>query len=111
MNSYNKESLYGSWQHKNDNEEILFTFNRDSTCELNFFNGNGSQKITGNFEVDFSKSPIPLTIRNIPQLNHTLHTIIQFKSFDEIRMARLSTRWRLRPIAFNRDTEMIIRKQ
>jgi len=111
MNSYNKESLYGSWQYKNDNEEILCTFNRDSTCEINFIDSTSSQKITGKFEVDFSKSPIPLTIRNIPQLNHPLHTIIQFKAFDKIRMAIFSTRWRLRPITFNRDTEMIFKKQ
>jgi len=111
MNSYNNESLYGSWQYKSDNEEILFTFNRDSTCELTFIDGNSSQKISGKFEVDFSKSPFPLTIRNIPQLNHPLHTILQFKSFDEIRVATFSPRWRLRPISFNRDTEMIFRKQ
>jgi len=67
-------------------------------------------KITGDFEVNFSKKPIPLTIRNIPQLNHPLHTIIQFKELDVIRMAEFAPRWRFRPISFNPETEIIFKR-
>ena len=111
-NMYKEKDLYGIWVGKNEEVEIVLKFNKDSKCEL-MYNNSGSNiiRITGDFEVDFSKKPIPLTIRRIPQLNHPLHTIIEFKEMNVIKMAKFATRWRLRPIAFNRDVEIIFKRK
>jgi hypothetical protein len=81
---------------------IRFVFNNDNTCiaQLGDSESDTTQTFTGMFRVDFSKKPIPLTITQIPQLNHPLYTIIEFVGKDSIRMAAFSSRWRLRPIAF-----------
>jgi hypothetical protein len=69
---------------------------------LKYYNDQSNNLVTlnGNFEFDLTKRPIPLSIRNIPQLNHPLHTIIDFVDEDSIRMASFSSKWRLRPISF-----------
>ncbi|MFQ5866085.1 MAG: hypothetical protein ACE5IW_12740 [bacterium] len=109
---FNEQDLYGVWEGKNKQLEMAITFNENSTCKI-VYKEDSSEPVTltGKFEVDFSKTPIPLTIRNIPQLNHPLHTIIQFRELDVIRMAEFAPRWRLRPISFNRDTEITLRRR
>ena len=109
--NYSENDLHGMWVGENEKVRIAFSFNPDNTCEFAYTKkGQKLIKMTGVFEVNFAKKPIPLTIRNIPQLNHPLHTIIEFKESDALRMAEFAPRWRLRPIAFNRDTEIIFRR-
>lgn len=109
---YNENTLYGTWVGKKGDIEITAKFNKDSTCEITYNSVDSNVfKINGNIEVDFSKKPIPLTIIKIPQLSHNLHTIIQFKELDVMRMAKFAPRNRLRPITFNPDTEIIFRKR
>ncbi len=110
--TYSEKDLYGTWASKSEETEIVITFNQDSTWEYVYNDNTGSKAIqlTGDYEVNFSKQPIPLTIRNIPQLNHPLHTIIQFRKPDVLRMAEFAPRWRIRPISFNRETEIILKR-
>ncbi len=99
----NKEaSIYGRWQGTYSNKELSFIFNRDKTCLLKFVEkkSNMIDTFNGKYELDFSKKPIPLTIRNIPQLSHGLYSIVQFISHDSIRIAGFSPKWRLRPVSF-----------
>ena len=100
-----EEGIYGLWTGEHGGRRLAFRFGRDGRCELRFEDepSGATLILQGNFEVDFSKDPIPLTIRNIPQLPHPLHTAIEFTSNDSIRMATFATRWRLRPITFERD--------
>lgn len=106
---FDEKDLYGVWEGKNKDTEMLITFNKNSTCEIEYKEENSEPvTITGDFEVDFMKAPVPLSIRNIPQLNHPLHTIIQFEKLDVIKMAEFAPRWRLRPISFNRSTEITL---
>ena len=109
--AFTKQELYGDWEGKNKEVEIAITFNQNSTCKIVYKEDNSKPiTLTGNFEVDFTKRPVPLSIRNIPQLNYPLHTIIQFIELDVIKMAEFAPRWRLRPIVFNRDTEIILKR-
>ena len=44
------------------------------------------KRLNGNFEIDFSKTPIPLSIKNISNLDYTIHTIIEFKNENELKL-------------------------
>lgn len=102
--SYSEEDLYGTWIGNKGEFHIVLSFSQDSSFEMKF---NQSDSIKGTFEVDFSKTPIPLSVRNIPRLQHPLHTIIQFKDPNTIIMGEFGSRLKLRPITFNPD-EIII---
>ena len=103
-----QENIYGVWKGEFQDKELLFTFESDQTCVLSFMNKeSGSVEIlNGNFEIDLSKKPISLSVKNIPQLNHPLYTIVEFIGSESIRLASFSPRWRLRPISFNRSTSI-----
>ena len=108
---YAQEDLYGTWEGKNSIVEMTITFDKGFACNLEYSeNGQEMIRISGDFEVNFAKKPVPLTIRNISGLNHPLHTIFQFVDSGVIRMSSFATRWRLRPIAFARDTEIILKR-
>jgi hypothetical protein len=106
--SFSEDDLYGTWIGNKGELNIIVSFSQDSTIEL-VFNKSGSKtnKIKGTFEVDFSKTPIPLSVRNIPNLTHPLHTIILFRGYNTIVMGGFGSRLKLRPITFKSD-EIII---
>jgi hypothetical protein len=110
VNVVDEESLFGAWVGEKDGVKILFIIKRDSTCEIKFVDGSNVTQIRGYFQVDFSKRPIPLTIRNIPNLSHPLHTIIQFTELDVMRITKFAPRLKLRPIGFSRETEIYLRR-
>ena len=85
-------NIYGNWEGIYNEQELSFVFNPDKICVLKFVDkqSNLVEAINGEYELDFSKKPIPLTIRNIPQLAHPLYTIVEFISDDSIRMAKFS---------------------
>jgi hypothetical protein len=107
-----QEDIYGVWKGEFQGVELVFTFIQDGTCVLSFQDkATGSTDIiNGNFVIDFSKNPIPLTVRNIPQLNHPLHTIVEFIEDNSMRIAYFAPRWRLRPITFGHNTSMILKR-
>lgn len=111
QNEYTKKDLYGKWVGVNQNTKMVLKLREDSKCELIFHSGPSTMRVIGEFEVDFSKKPIPLAIRRIPQLNHPLHTIIEFKGKNEIKLERFATRLKMRPIIFSQDRSMILRKR
>ena len=104
--------MHGVWEGNYKDVELSFTFNTDGTCLLSFKNNitDETDEMKGTFELDFSKTPVPLSIRNIPALNHGLYTIIDFNNDGSIRMAVFSPRWRLRPVAFEGDSFMVLRR-
>lgn len=104
--------ICGSWKGNHGGKELLFEFSNDGTCVLSFKEKNSGsiEMVEGNFETDFSKKPILLSIKNIPQLNHPLYTIVEFKGNDSIRLADFSPRWRLCPLSFGRNTSMNLKR-
>ena len=105
-------NIYGNWKGIYNDHELSFVFKSDNTCVFNFFDkqSNMFKTINGIYELDFSKNPIPLSIRKIPQLNNPLFTIIEFIRDDSIRIAEFTPKWRLRPISFvNGKTINLIR--
>lgn len=98
-------NISGKWKAIYNSQEILFNFKKDNSCELRFYD-NLSDKfniVNGEYELDYSKRPIPLSIRHSPQLEHSLHTIIKFTGNNSIIMAEFSTKLKLRPLTFKSD--------
>ena len=111
VTSPKEELLFGVWEGTVGDSQIVFKINQDRTCEITISKADSSLiMIAGDFEVDFSKLPIPLTIRNIPQLNHPLHTIIKFNGRDELKVAEFSPRWRVRPVSFDPNLSINLRR-
>ncbi|MFC2001746.1 hypothetical protein ACFLUZ_04500 [Chloroflexota bacterium] len=106
-----EKDLRGDWEGEYNEMELVFMFNSDGTCLLSFKDSASGEtnEMSGNFEVDFTKEPIPLSIRNIPQLNYALHTIIKFTNDGSLMIADFAPRRRVRPIAFHYDTSMNLR--
>jgi len=106
-----ENKLYGVWQGEYHEMELLFEFKNNGTCSLSFKNRDNGEinELRGTFELNSSKSPVSLSIRNIPQLNHGLYTIIQLTDNNTLVMADFSPRWRLRPISFQSSTSMNLR--
>ena len=107
-----EQNIYGVWRGESGGAELVFRFFKDNTCEFSFkYRATGSpQVLKGKFEIDFTKRPITLSVRNIAKLNHSLHTIVDFSEEDSIRIAHFAQRWRLRPITFDRDATMLLKR-
>lgn len=104
--------IMGLWEGIYNKKYISINFMDSNECEIIFENDEEEliEKIKGNYEIDFSKNPIPLSIRNISKLNHPLYTIIDLMNKDEIRIAKFGDRWKLRPISFNIDEYIILKR-
>ena len=101
-----EKKIFGLWKGENNGQELIFRFEMDGTCVLSFKDKtSASTKVLfGNFKMDLSKKPIPISITNIPSINHPLHTIVEFIGDDTIKLAEFSPRRKLRPISFDRNT-------
>jgi hypothetical protein len=104
--------IQGKWVGANSTDSVSFYFFENGNCLLELANDSSNSRITlnGNYEIDPSKKPIPISIKNIQQLSHPLHTIIEFVSSDSINLAKFSPRWRLRPISFDKKTMMSLKR-
>jgi len=107
-----EEDLYGTWQGEYHDFDLLFVFNADGTCSLNFTDkvSGKTDELTGTFETDFSKYPAQLDINNIPQLSHGLYTIFKFTENGSLSIAEFAPRWRLCPISFQADATMNLKQ-
>ena len=101
-------NIYGQWKGSYNGHEVSFIFRSDNTCALSFLNEHTKkhETISGNYELNILKRPIPLSIHNIAQLNYPLHSIIEFIRDDSIRIAKFSPKLKLRPISFGTGNEL-----
>lgn len=111
--AYGPEDLIGTWDGASDEmSSVVVSFATDGGCRLEYVDQQGEiHRLAGDYETDFSKAPVPLTIRNIPQLPHPLHTVIQFRGPDSIRMGGFTSRRRLRPISFDPVTQILLKRR
>ena len=107
-----QNNITGIWKGRHLELELTFEFNHDGTCNI-IVKDNTSDSIqilNGNFMMDLSKKPISLSIRNIPQLNHPLHTIVEFLGTESIRLGNFAPHWRIRNISFDQNKSIILKK-
>ena len=96
--AYGPKDLIGTWAGASkEMSSVVVSFAADGRCRLEYVDPQGElHRLTGDYEANFSKAPVPLSIRNVPQLPHPLHTLIQFRGPDSIRIGSFAPRWRLR---------------
>ncbi len=111
--AYGPEDLIGTWEGASkEMSSVVVRFSADGRCRLEYVDPQGEiHRLAGDYEADFSKTPVSLSIRNIPQLPHPLHTLIQFRGPDSIRMGSFAPRWRLRPISFDPATQIWLERR
>ena len=99
---HRQQDLHGVWEGHSKSMGLVLRFFDDGTCQFRITNleSGSTETLTGNLETNFSKHPVPLTLRNIPGINHPLHTILEFVDDDSIRVGHFAPRWRLRPVIF-----------
>lgn len=66
---------------------------------------------TGSYSLDFTKRPIPLSITNIPQLDHSLFTILEFQNINSIKLAQFAPKWKFRAVSFDKRNTTVITRQ
>lgn len=108
----NHRNLIGTWRgESNQIKNIVLVFKDNNSFELEYVDTDGiARSLTGKYEVDFSKSPLALSLRSIQGLQHPLHTIIEFIDRDTLRMGKFASRWRLRPISFNPQSDIVLQR-
>lgn len=104
--------VYGVWGGSSHDDVLRIQFARDGTCIMSIREGTTDQVriLEGEFQMDRSKKPIPLTIRNISKLSHPLHTIVQFSGSESMRLSAFAPHWRLRPISFDRNSSVKLKR-
>jgi hypothetical protein len=107
------EDLIGTWEGSGgEMGSLLVSFAPDGGFRMEYVDAKGvHQELTGDYEADFTKAPVPLSFRGIKQLPHSLHTIVQFDGADTLRMGDFAPRWRLRPLAFDPDSVILLERR
>ena len=103
------DALYGTWEGKIGERSVRLELATDGGCRLKLPTGESDVWYSGHCEMNLEKHPIPLTMRQISQLDHPLHTIIELAGPDTLHMAPFASRWRLRPIAFG-DQPLVLHR-
>ena len=106
-------NITGTWKGVENGSEIILCFDSNNECLITFHDKLTGQisSINGDYILDLEKYPIPLTIRNIPQLPHPLHTIIEFTETDIMKVGEFSSDLRLRPIIFDKSKRIYLNKE
>jgi len=107
-----KYKVYGEWNGELENYELFFEFKPNQKFKLNIKDKKlkTSSSIKGDFFVDYSKKPIALSFRNIPNMSYPLHTIIKFKGRNLIILTEFSTREKFRPMIFKSENSIKIKR-
>jgi len=107
-----KYEVYGGWKGEFKNYELSFDFKSNQRFRLIFKDKVLKTKnvIKGNFYIDYSKKPISLSLKNLPNLSYPLHTIIKFKGNNVLIMEKFSTKEKFRPMIFNHEGKMVLKR-
>ena len=102
-NKFTERDLIGTWQGEGlQISAVVITFEEDGSFLFQYVDSGGvSHSLSGNYEADFTKSPIPLSLRSIAELSYPLHTVIQFTGPNNLRIGGFAHRWKVRPITFD----------
>lgn len=109
----NINAIYGEWigEYSDSDVYIKIDKNQDFYMTLKDQNSDLVETITGKFRLDVTKRPIPITIYNISELNHPLHAILDFKDEDCFNLSTFANRERLRPISFNAENTINLKRK
>lgn len=106
------DDIYGFWKSDDLEKDFLIKFSNDGECLLIFGDNDTNLIVTlnGKFSIDLTKRPIPLSIRDITQLNHPIYTIVDFVGPNNIKLGSFAQDRRFMNISFD-HTESISLKR
>ncbi len=106
-------ALVGLWEGEHAGQGVSLRLHAGGRSELRLTDlASGDTTVyKGRYVLDPSKQPIPLSFRNVGRVPHPLHTIVEFADPGTLRMAAFAPRWRLRPIAFDSEHTMTLRRR
>ena len=107
----NYNILRGKWVGNYMDGKVILKINK-KTCSLEFekIESNKSESITGDCNVDYTKTPNTFIINNISDINPSLYSLILMINKNLIYITNFSTKWKLRPIIFNKNNTIILKK-
>ena len=107
-----KYKVYGDWRGDFKGYELFFEFKSNHRFKLIFKDKvlKTSNVIKGNFYADYSKKPISLSLKNLPNTSHPLHTIIKFKGNNLLTIEKFSTKEKFRPMIFSYEENMKLKR-
>jgi len=94
--------LHGTWSGRHKDASVVLILNKDGSCELKVSAAESKEKsvIRGNYSIDFTSEPLPLTITTATGIDCNLHTIVEVGSADVIRIAAFSRTEKMRALTF-----------
>jgi len=103
--------LRGIWVGNYMNGKVVLNIDK-GTCSLEFkkIKLNRSETITGNCNIDYTKTPNTFIIDNISGVNLSLYSLILIINENLIHITNFSTKWKLRPINFTKKNTIILKK-
>ena len=112
-NGENEINIEGFWQGQSQTQQMICVFNTDQSCSITLIDLNTNTKIeiNGDYELDLTKKPIPMSIKNISELNHSLYAIIKPKGENQFAITAFSSKWRLMPITFNQENTITLTRK
>lgn len=107
-----ESDFYGTWNGIHNGKNVSLTFTNNE-CTLSYYDSLETSDITltGSYDFDFTKRPIPFSITKINQINNSLHSIVRLTDHRTMQLVEFSTEWRLRPISFEENRVVELRKQ
>jgi len=116
--SFSNQTLEGFWEEstdsymrRKDNNYLKIEFKKDKKCNIYIIRTDGtSLNFSGIYDLDTQKKPMPLSIRSITNLNHSLHTIIRYIDENTIEIMQFSTIQRIRPVFFSEENKIRLKK-
>ena len=116
--SFSNQTLEGFWEEstdsymqRKDNNYLKIEFKKDNKCNIYIIRTDGtSLNFAGIYDLDTQKKPMPLSIRSITNLNHSLHTIIRYIDENTIDIMQFSSTRKLRPVIFSEENKIRLKK-
>lgn len=107
------KAIEGAWSGRNGKDRVRMVFNSDKSCEILMRNEEtgDSQLWTGRYIFVTQTKPMSLTIRNIPELEHPLNTIVEFMNSETMKVAYFSPIKKTRPLDFVPAASIVLKRE
>lgn len=109
---FSKNDLVGTWQGKYYDRDLIITFNEnDFVMKIENKPKDSYDILDGTYITNFQKTPTPLSMIDISNLSHPLHTIIFFENHETLVIKNFAPSWKLRTISFDDSKNNFILKR
>lgn len=105
--------IEGAWSGRAGKAKVRMMFNSDKSCEILIREDEtgDSQLVTGRYIFVTQTKPMSLTIRNSPELTHSLNTVVDFDGENVMKLAYFSPIKKTRPLSFLPQTTLVLKRE